>query len=163
MSFLIGGAWGRLVRVSYAYPDADSDGDPEIGSVVARMHYDGLGRRICKRVTNCGDYDGTHHYYYNGQQMIETRDGSDNLETQHVWGLTYVDELVQIRIPHHAAHVRDYYACQDANYNVLGLLDADGTLIERYEYTPYGQRTVYGHDVFLADFNEDGVVNATDQ
>jgi RHS repeat-associated protein len=32
---------------------------------------------------------------------------------------------------------------QNANFNVIGLSDADGTLVERYEYTPYGQRTVY--------------------
>jgi hypothetical protein len=54
----------RLARVSRARPDDDSDGDPEIGSVVARIHYDGLGRRICKMVANSGDHDGTFHYYY---------------------------------------------------------------------------------------------------
>jgi len=44
---------------------------------------------------------------------------------------------------------------QNANFNppspperlrragVIGLTDADGVLVERYEYTPYGQRTVY--------------------
>jgi RHS repeat-associated protein len=36
-----------------------------------------------------------------------------------------------------------YWVAQDANYNVLGLVDSSGTLVERYEYTPYGQRTVY--------------------
>ena len=32
---------------------------------------------------------------------------------------------------------------QDANYNVLGIVESDGDLKERYEYTPYGQRTIY--------------------
>jgi len=32
---------------------------------------------------------------------------------------------------------------QNANFSRLGLSDANGTLVERYEYTPYGQRTVY--------------------
>lgn len=36
-----------------------------------------------------------------------------------------------------------YDGLQDANYNVLGIVDSDGELVERYEYTPYGQRTVY--------------------
>jgi len=36
-----------------------------------------------------------------------------------------------------------YYPMQNANFNVIGLSDANGTLVERYEYTPYGQRTVY--------------------
>lgn len=35
-----------------------------------------------------------------------------------------------------------YWACQDANFNVLGMVDSEGVLKERYEYTPYGQRTV---------------------
>ena len=36
-----------------------------------------------------------------------------------------------------------YWPVQDANFNVLGLVASDGTLHERYEYTPYGERTVY--------------------
>jgi hypothetical protein len=36
-----------------------------------------------------------------------------------------------------------YWALQDANYNVLGIINWEGTLKERYEYTPYGQRNVY--------------------
>jgi hypothetical protein len=32
---------------------------------------------------------------------------------------------------------------QDANWNVLGIVNSTGVLGERYEYTPYGQRTVY--------------------
>jgi len=36
-----------------------------------------------------------------------------------------------------------YWALQDANYNALAIVDSDGDLKERYEYTPYGQRTVY--------------------
>ena len=36
-----------------------------------------------------------------------------------------------------------YYALQDANYNVLAVVESDGDVKERYEYTPYGRRTVY--------------------
>jgi len=85
--------------------------------------------------------------------MIETRNGSDQTLKQHVWGLMYVDELLQIAINGDPATDNDcletgasdvsYYALQDANYNVLGLVEADGDLAERYEYTPYGQRTIY--------------------
>jgi YD repeat-containing protein len=38
---------------------------------------------------------------------------------------------------HHA------HALHDANYNVLGVVDKDGNMVERYEYTPYGERTVF--------------------
>jgi len=51
---------------------------------------------------------------------------------------------------------------QDANYNVLGVTYAGGKLVERYEYTPYGRRTVYSHGLNLADFNNDGAVDIQD-
>jgi hypothetical protein len=55
-----------------------------------------------------------------------------------------------------------YWAMQDANYNVLGIASRTGRLIERYEYTPYGERTVYSHGWLPADFNDDGIVDVTD-
>ena len=36
-----------------------------------------------------------------------------------------------------------YWPVQDANFSCVGLVASDGTLEERYEYTPYGERTVY--------------------
>jgi hypothetical protein len=54
---------------------------------------------------------------------------------QHVWGTRYVDELCQLTI--YAAsgdeNPIDYWACQDSNYNVLGVVDSDAVLVERYE------------------------------
>ena len=86
---------------------------------------------------------------YSYTNSIETRDGSDNVLKQHVWGTQYVDELVQIAInddPDDGGEddcETNLYALQDANYNVLGIVESDGDLAERYEYTPYGQRTVF--------------------
>ena len=139
-----------MVKVERAYGTT-----PTVGSEVAIIQHDGLGRRIAKEVKNSGDWDNTYHYYYSGQQMIETRNadaGGQQTLKQHVWGLQYVDELLQIAINTDPAADNDcldsgggasYWALQDANYNVLGIVDSDGALTERYEYTPYGQRTVY--------------------
>lgn len=44
--------------------------------------FDALGRRIEEVVSNSGDLDSTYRYWYNGQQMIEMRDGSDNVQTE---------------------------------------------------------------------------------
>jgi len=90
-------------------------------------------------VSNSADWDDEFHYYYDGQRMIETRDGCDYVRKQYVWGVGYVDELVQIATNFGDNNLCDrfYYACQDANYNVLGVTDAAGVLVERYEYTPY--------------------------
>jgi hypothetical protein len=78
--------------------------------------------------------------------LVETRNGSGDAVKQHVWGTRYIDELVQTTVVGTGggfgipdAH---YFACQDSNYNVLGVVDSSAVLKERYEYTPYGQRSV---------------------
>jgi len=119
-------------------------------SRAAPLTYDGLGRRVKKAVQDCGDWNATYEYYCDSAAMVEMRDDSEDVLKQYVWGQTYVDELVQIAVNHDPTDAEEddceseYYALQDANYNVLGLVDADdGDLAERYEYTPYGQRTVF--------------------
>ena len=134
-----------MVEVKRAY--RNSQGTLTEGSTVATIGYDGLNRRIVKDIDNSGDWDCAYHYYYSGQRMIETRNGSDNVLKQHVWGAGYVDELVQIAINDDPTNGDDcwmfYWAMQDANYNVLGVASYYCELVERYEYTPYGQRQVY--------------------
>ena len=148
-------AWNRLVKVKHAYP-----GDRDGTSTAAEMKYDGLGRRIVKIVgDDCdtshemGDWEATYHYYYSGHSLIETRDGSDAAIKQHVWGTRYIDELLQIGINSNPTSDNTctdsmYWVAHDANYNVIGLFGWDDGITgvhfdERYEYTPYGQRTVY--------------------
>jgi len=62
-------------------------------------------------------------------------------------GFELVDELIQIALNPNPTTGNTcstmYWAMQDANWNVLGLVDSTGALKERYEYTPYGQRTVF--------------------
>jgi RHS repeat-associated protein len=138
--------WNRLVVVKRAYRNA---GGLQNGSQIAEIRYDGLGRRISKAITHSADWNAAYHYYYDGQQMIETRNGSDQVLNQHVWGTRYIDELLQITINDDPADANEddcetaCYALHNANFNVLGLVDGDGDLVERYEYTPYGRRTVY--------------------
>jgi RHS repeat-associated protein len=86
-------------------------------------------------------------FFYNGQQCIEIRNGSGQTVKQQVWGLKYIDELVQQSLnsdyTSNAVCETKYWALCDANYNILGIVDSSGILTERYEYTPYGQRTVF--------------------
>jgi len=91
------------------------------------MEYDGLGRRIVKAVDNSGDWDCTYKYYYNGQQMVEVQNGSDYALKQYVWGLQYVDELVQIMNAPCGASANSkpncpFWVLQDANFNTLGVV-----------------------------------------
>ncbi|MFA9478962.1 RHS repeat-associated core domain-containing protein [Phycisphaerales bacterium AB-hyl4] len=148
-------AWNRLVAVTKAY--RDSQGDIQEGSTIQKLEYDAQGRRIVQRVMNSAYLDMTQHYYYAGQSVVEVRNGSNIVLKQKLWAGTfnigdgYIDQLLQV------AHNEDpfatdgseaqceivFYALHDANYNLLALVDEDGTIAERYEYTPYGQRTVY--------------------
>ena len=101
-------AWNRLVKVTKVYREATDDGtggvtlsSVQTGSVVAGMQYDGLGRRIVKQVEHSADLDCTYHYCYNGQSVIETRDGGDLVLKQYVWGADSggdVDELTQVAV-----------------------------------------------------------------
>jgi RHS repeat-associated protein len=88
--------------------------------------------------------------------MIETRNYYDEVIKQNVWGKQYVDEILQVGINTDPGDDDDvgtggvqdncetyYYAVQDANYNVMGLVNSTGDLVERYEYTPYGRRRVF--------------------
>ncbi len=139
-----------------------------------RRSLDGLGRRITRTVKNSADLDRTDHYYYNQQSIVEIRNGSDKAIQQLVWGLGYIDELVQVShnlapTLSHNNCTRHFYAMQDATpgprspsfaigraENVMGLVEESGRLVERYEYTPYGRRQVFAQPWYRADFDRDG-------
>jgi len=111
-------------------------------------------------VTNSGDFDAVTRYYYHGQKIVETRVG-DNPTTYHqqfIHGTRYIDELVMIRVKDKG----DLYVHQDANWNVIGLTDLGGHLVERYVLTPYGEVTVY-QETGYGDRDGDGDVDATDK
>ena len=142
-------AWNRLVKVVNA---------EDTSVTIHAAEFDGQGRRIRKIVTNAGQYDGTVVFYYNGWKMIETRDGSGNLYQQFIHGTQYIDEIVMARI----ADKGEAFVHQDANWNVIALTDMGGHVLERYEYTPYGQFTA--HEVTgYGDRDGDGLVNSTDK
>ncbi len=101
--------------------------------------FDAVGRRMKKVVTNSGDLDGTTVYFYEGQKICETRDGSGNMVAQFIHGTQYIDELVMARITGKG----DFYYHQDANWNVIALTDLGGSVLERYDYTAYGEMTVH--------------------
>ena len=88
-----------------------------------------------------------HYYWDTGWRLLEMQNGSDKTLKQYVWGIRHVDELVQLGVntdPSTESDCEDfYYATQNANFNVIGLADTSGELVERYEYTPYGRCTVY--------------------
>ena len=91
-------------------------------------------------------------------RIIETRDGSGNLYQQFIHGTQYIDELVMVRVKDKG----DLYVHQDANWNVIGLTDLEGSIVERHVYRPYGEVTV-NQETGYGDRDGDGDVDATDK
>ncbi len=114
-------AWNRLIAVSSG------------GSQAFTNMYDGFNRRV-SRIASAT----TRHFYYLSRwRKIEERLGvSSTADRQFVWGLRYIDDVV-------LRDCSDYspsrlYGLQDPNWNVTALVDATGTVQERYSYAGYG-------------------------
>ncbi len=120
-------AWNRLVKVK------DSAGT----TTLATFEYDGLDRRIRVEDSASNDWD----FYYNEDwQVLEIRKNSNaNPLKQFVWHPYYEDALaVRFWDSDTNGSQTTHYYTHDANMNVTALLDDNGVVKERYEYTPYG-------------------------
>jgi RHS repeat-associated protein len=84
----------------------------------------------------------TDRFFSSDWQLLETKVGS-NTVTRNVWSPVYVDGLVLRDRDTDANGTFDerLYSLQDANWNTTGLVNAGGTVQERYTYTPFGQVT----------------------
>ena len=142
-------AWNRLVKASQ-----DSGGSE--GAPIALYRLDGLGRRIAKVVATqtSGHWDRTDYYYNESWQCLEERKSLNQTDTsavattvyaQYLWDIRYIDAPVCRWRSTQVNGTLDecLYYCNDANMNVTALVNAsDGGVVERYQYTPYGQVTV---------------------
>jgi RHS repeat-associated protein len=99
--------------------------------------YDAMGRRVTSLISST-----TRHLYYSARwQVVEERlNSSSAADTQHVWGLGYVDAMVLRDRDTDSNGTLDHrqYAQQDANYNVTSITDISGNVKERHQYDPYG-------------------------
>ena len=98
----------------------------------ANYEYDALGRRVAKTLAN-GDKTV---YVLCGQKVCaEYTNGS--ISNKYVWG-TYIDDLIAI-----IDGPSTLYAHSDRQYNVRGLTDSNGNIIELNAYTPYGTKETF--------------------
>jgi RHS repeat-associated protein len=112
---------------------------------IASYAYDALGRRIEKDVEDASG-DIVTHFYYDGQRMVEERDAtSGGVQRQYAWGGLYIDELILFRDV--SGGDDDYLPLRHHNFNIVALVDrGTGSVVERYDYNPYGQRFVLDDD-----------------
>ena len=112
------------------------DGENNIVSVdngaTAIYQYDALGRRISKTVSGA-----TTKFYYSGHKLLEEYDNEDNLIASYVVGRG-VDNVLQM-----TKGTNKYYYHKDHLGSILAITDANGTVVERYEYDPYGNVTIF--------------------
>ena len=114
----------------------------------ATYTYDALGRRIQKTVISTSSMtvggssvvepvETTIHYYYSGDQIIEERDANDNITATYLYGIS-IDDILQMH-----RNGQDYWYHKNHLGSVVALTDGQGSVVERYEYDPYGKLTIY--------------------
>ncbi len=124
-------AWNRLVAVKNG------------STTLASYGYNGLGQRI----TETHGSTTTDLYYSAAWQVLEERVGGV-VQARNVWSPVYVDALVlrDQSSQHNGVLDQRLYVVQDANWDVMALLDTGGNVLERYDYDPYGAVTVLNPD-----------------
>jgi RHS repeat-associated protein len=108
-------------------------------TVLAEYAYDALGRRIRSSIlVTAGSPPVVTRYYHDGSRMIEERDGSDARRRYHVNGGQYIDEHVETFKDDAGRAGEATYYLSNLDYSVAGTGNADGTVIERLDYTSGG-------------------------
>ena len=129
-------AWGRLVKVKNAAGT----------STLETYTYDGLGDRM----TNTVGSTTTNFYYSTEGQVLEEQAASTGYFTQrYVWSPNYVNEMIDRDTDTSGtgltatgtSYIR-LFSIQDANYNIVALVNTSGSVVERYAYDPFGAVTV---------------------
>jgi RHS repeat-associated protein len=105
------------------------------------------------------DYLTPSQLYYSDQwQVLESRRSTGATNEQYVWSAAYVDAVVERdRDGDNDSSTGNYgksgsgleqrmYALQDANWNTTAVVLADGTMVDRIEYDPYGAPTMLFSD-----------------
>ncbi|HZL35880.1 MAG TPA: RHS repeat-associated core domain-containing protein, partial [Tepidisphaeraceae bacterium] len=127
--------WNQLTQVK----------DPTNTTTLATYQYNALGERV---TVNEGGTT-TDLYYSTNSQVLEEKVGSTTTK-QYVWGLGYGNNLLlrddnsitgNLGISGSGLGNR-LFVQHDANYNTTALVDASGTVKERFIYTPYGVQSV---------------------
>jgi RHS repeat-associated protein len=92
-------------------------------------------------------------YYSDQWQVLEERQEDDSvwkLHKQYVWGIRYIDELIlrdqDTSNPPNGTLNQRHYALQDANFNVVALINTNGSVGRRYSYDAYGHSTTLEAD-----------------
>ncbi len=112
------------------------------GAPIAVYGYDALGRRILKG-TQSGATLNTTRYVYDGDEVIEERDGGGNVTATVTTGKV-CGHYTQLawdtgRIVTTKRNGTNYWPATDANGSTMALTLDNATVAERYDYADYGE------------------------
>jgi RHS repeat-associated protein len=93
--------------------------------------YDVFGRRIERGMRN-GPGEEVTRFYYNGWQVCEEQNAAGSTLATYVYG-NYLDEILSME-----RGGGDYFYHADDQFSVVSVTDANGDVVERYEYEDYG-------------------------
>jgi RHS repeat-associated protein len=137
----------------------DEEGNTYIYDAWNRMVYANLPGRTNESFTyNAGDERPglsicagtvTTSYYSNKWQDLEDDivtpgpcGASSTTTSTYLWSEGYIDDLVARDSSVDGGSVTRIFAQQDANHDITSLVNSSGTVLERFVYDPYGNRTV---------------------
>ncbi|NOT01740.1 MAG: hypothetical protein HOP29_14050 [Phycisphaerales bacterium] len=142
-------AFNRLVQVRTPSQPGGGGNVPLIG-----LLYDGLGRLAATTHDTVSPSRKTWLFHDGVRRIAEWAAEWDKneeafvataTEREYVYGPDYVDEHVAQIVPGNPDATpypipdKVVYTLQDANYNVVALLDDVGNVLRQYSWTPYGQ------------------------
>ncbi|MFC2146804.1 RHS repeat domain-containing protein, partial [Acidobacteriota bacterium] len=108
------------------------------GTTTTENKYDALGRRLQKVVTS-GSQAYTENFYHSGHQVIEVRDGNDQVKRQFIYG-NGIDEVIRMDA-YYGSTITPYYFHTNAIGSTTAVADANGQVVERYKYSLFGMPT----------------------
>jgi RHS repeat-associated protein len=125
---LIYDAWNRLVTVKNSS-----------GTTIASYKVDALNHRIQETVNSVT----TDLYYSINWQVLEEREGT-LVRSRHVWSPVYIDAMVlrDRDVNGDGTLEERLWVQQDANFNVIALIDNSGNVVERYIFDAFGSPTI---------------------
>ncbi len=127
-------------QLAYDYRNQLVTANDDTSNTQVEMRYDVLGRRTQKTVT-IGSQTKIENYYHSGHQVIEVRDGNDQLLRQYIYG-NGIDEVIRMD-KYEGDTFTSYYYHTDASGSVTAITDANGQLVERVTYDIYGMPTFW--------------------
>jgi RHS repeat-associated protein len=119
--------WNRVVEVKASG-----------GATLIEYQYDARNYRVVEDDGTAKDL-----YYSSEWQVLEER-VSGNATASYVWSPIYIDAMIARDRDSDANGSLDerLYPTHDANFNVTGLLNTSGSIVERNAYDPFGVATI---------------------